>query len=175
MKMKIRNGSIAALAALAFTSIAGHALAAGTISTTAPASVTVLSPVTITKTQDLVFGSVVRPNVGTTTTTLDTSDGISQTQAGGGNGSIVASTTSSAKFNVVGPAAQVYTTGQTLTFTQAGLTGVTASLPAATTGTLGTLPASGTQELRYGGSFTMSSATTAQAYTGTLTVTINYN
>ena len=44
-----------------------------------------------------------------------------------------------------------------------------------TTGTLGTIPAAGVQEIRYGGQFDMGSATPAQAYTGTLSVTVNYN
>ena len=171
--MNIRNILAASAAALALTSIATSASAAGSVSTTAPASVTVLSPVTITKTQNLVFGSVVRPNTGNNTITLDTNDAVTKT--GAGDGTIVNSLTSSAKFDVVGAVGQVYTTGQTLVFTQASLTGITAGLPAATTGTVGTIPAGGSQELRYGGAFTMGPATTAQAYTGTLTVTINYN
>ena len=172
--MKIRNGLIATAAAIALSSTAGAAFAGGVVSTTAAASVTILSPVTITKTQDLVFGAVIRPlNASPNTVSMDANDTV--TISGAGNGSLVSSTTSSAKFNLVGPAAEVYTTGQTLTFTQTGLTGITASGPTATTGVLGTIPASGTQELRYGGSFNMSAATTAQAYTGTLTVTINYN
>jgi hypothetical protein len=161
--MNIRILLAASAATLALTSIATSASAAGSV----------LSPVTITKTQNLVFGSVVRPNTGNNTITLDTSDAVTKT--GAGDGTIVNSLTSSAKFDVIGPAGQVYTTGQTLAFTQVGLTGITAGLPAATTGTVGTIPASGSQELRYGGAFTMSPATTAQAYTGTLTVTINYN
>ena len=38
-----------------------------------------------------------------------------------------------------------------------------------------TIGAAGTQEIRYGGQFDMTPATTAQAYTGTLAVTVNYN
>lgn len=171
--MNIRNVLIAAGSAIALTSLATGALAAGSVNTTAPASVTVLSPVTITKTQNMVFGNVVRPTTGTSTITLNTSDVV--TESGAGDGSVVASPTSSAKFDVVGPATTTYSTVQSLSFTQTGLNNIAASAPAATSGTLGTLPAGGTQELRYGGSFDMTNATPIQAYTGTLSVTINYN
>ena len=172
--MKIRNALIAAGAALAVSAAATAAFAAGSVSTTAPASVTVLSPVTITKTQNLVFGSVIRPsNTGTNTVSLDQNDSISI--SGSGNGSLVTSTVSSAKFDVAGVTGTTFTTTQSLSFTQAGPTNVTATVPIASNGTLGTIPASGVQELRYGGSFDMHAATTAQAYTGNLSVTINYN
>ena len=174
--MNVRNLLVATAATLALSAAATGALAAGNVSTTAAASVTVLSPVTINKTQDLLFGNVIRPGTGANTITLDANDVVTKT--GAGDGSLAGGTISSAKFTVAGPAGQVYTTGQTLTFNQAGLTSIAPSLPSATTGSVGTIPGvSGpsSQELRYGGVFTMSNATTAQAYTGTLTVTINYN
>jgi hypothetical protein len=159
---------------LALGSLAGAACAAGSVSATAPASVTVLSPISLAKTQDMQFGQVVRPsNANTNTVTLDANDSV--TLGGGGNGSLVASTTLSAKFNLQAPAGTTYSTTQQLTFTQTGLTNIAASLPTATAGVLGTVPAAGIQELRYGGQFDMTSATPAQAYTGTLSVTVNYN
>ena len=155
-------------------SLATGAMAAGSVQTTAPASVTILSPTTITKTQNLVFGSVIRPsNANTNTVTLDANDTVTVT--GTGNGSVVSSTTSSAKFDVSAPAATTYTTTQSLTFVQTGLTNINASAPATTNGSPGVIPVGGIQEIRYGGSFDMNAATPAQAYTGTLTVTVNYN
>ena len=59
--MNIRNILIAAGSALALSALAGGALASGSVSATANASVTVVSPTTLTKTQDMVFGTVVRP------------------------------------------------------------------------------------------------------------------
>ena len=160
--------------ALSISGLAGAALAAGSVQATAPASVTIVAPVSLTKTQDLQFGQVVRPsNASANTVTLDANDTVSL--SGAGNGSLVASTTTSAKFNLSAPAGTTYSTVQTLGFNQTGLTNVAASLPTATTGVLGTVPASGAQELRYGGSFDISSGTPAQAYTGTLSVTVNYN
>jgi hypothetical protein len=172
--MNFRMGLRTAAVAAALSSLAGAALASGSVSATAPASVTVLSPTTLTKTQDMLFGQVVRPsNASANTVTLDVNNTV--TLSGAGNGSVVASTTKSAKFDIVAPAGTTYTTTQALTFVQTGLTNIAASLPVASSGTLGTVPVSGTQELRYGGAFDMDSTTPAQAYSGTLSVTVNYN
>ena len=144
--MNIRHTVIRIGAGLLLAGLASSAFAAGSVQATANATLTILSPTTLTKTQDMVFGQV------------------------------VASTTSSAKFNVTAAAATTYTTSQTLTFVQAGLTNISAGTPVATTGTLGTIGAGGgTQEIRYGGQFDITAATPAQNYTGTLTVTVNYN
>jgi len=166
----LRTGAVA----LALGALAGGAYAAGSVSATAPASVTVIAPVTLTKTQDLAFGQVVRPsNANSNTVILDTDNTV--TLSGGGNGGIIASTTSSAKFNLTAPAGTTYSTTQSLAFTQNGLTGVAASLPVASAGVLGTVPAAGIQEIRFGGQFDMTSSTPPQTYTGTLSVTVNYN
>ena len=82
-----------------------------------------ISPVTLTKTQDLVFGQVVRPsNSDGNTVTIDTNDTVTLT--GLGNGSVISSTTSSAKFNVIAAVGTTYTTTQTLAFVGGALTGV---------------------------------------------------
>jgi hypothetical protein len=172
--MKFRNALLAAGGVITAAAAASTALASGSVQATAPASVTVLSPVSLTKTQDMAFGQIVRPsNANTNTVTLDTNDTV--TLSGAGNGSVVTSTTTSAKFNLTAPAGTTYTTAQQLTFNQTGLTNIAAGNPAATTGTLGTVPAAGIQELRFGGQFDITSATPAQPFTGTLTVTVNYN
>jgi hypothetical protein len=171
--MQVRNALIAAGSAIALSALATSAFAAS-VSTTANASVTVISPVTITKTQDLMFGQVVRPSgVDDNTVSLDTNDTV--TLSGLGNASVIASTTTSAKFNVTAPAGTTYTTTQALTFAITGLTNIGPSLPAVTSGVLGTIPIGGIQELRYGGHFDMNSTTPAQAYTGTLSVTVTYD
>ena len=146
--MQIRHALIAVGPALALSALATCAFASGSVSASANASVTVISPVTLTKTQDLVFGQVVRPsNTDTNTVTLDTNDTV--TLSGLGNGSVLSSTTTSARFNVTAAAGTTYTTTQALTFAVTGLTGIGASAPVATTGTLGTIPAGGgSQELR---------------------------
>ena len=68
-----------------------------------------------------------------------------------------------------------YTTTQSLTFNQPGLTRVSVSAPVAGNGALGVIPAGGMQELRFGGAFDLTAATPAQAYSGSLAVTVNYN
>ena len=172
--MNIRNALIAAGSAIALSSLATAALASGSVSATAPATVTVLSPTSLTKTQNMAFGQIVRPsNASPNTVTLDVNDTVTLT--GAGNGLIVSSPTTSAKFDFTAPAATTYTTTQALTFAQFGLTSIGASAPVATTGVLGTVPIGGIQELRFGGNFDMTAATPAQSYTGTLSVTVNYN
>jgi hypothetical protein len=172
--MKFRNVLIVASSAIALAALSTGAMAAGSISTTAPASVTVLSPTNITKTQNLVFGQVIRPsNANPNTVTLDANDTVTLT--GTGNGSVVSSTTSSAKFDITAPTGTTYSTTQALTFTQTGLTNIAASAPVTTNGSAGVIPASGVQEIRYGGQFDMTASTPAQNYTGTLSVTVNYN
>ncbi|HEX3366170.1 DUF4402 domain-containing protein [Phenylobacterium sp.] len=172
--MTIRNALLAAGSIVALSALAGNALAAGSVQATANASVTVVSPTNLTKTQDMAFGTVTRPSTGTNTIVLSgVDDSVSKT--GAGDASLVASTTSAAKFSLATVAAINYTTTQSLTFTQTGLTNIAAGNPVAGSGTLGTVPANGTQVLKIGGQFDISSATTAQAYTGTLTVTVNYN
>ncbi|MBS0332526.1 MAG: DUF4402 domain-containing protein, partial [Proteobacteria bacterium] len=149
--------------------------AAGTVQATANATLTVLSPTTLTKTQDMAFGQIVRPTSGTNTVTLSPAGAVSI--SGGGNGALVTSTTNQAKFVVTTAAADTFSTSQTLTFTQTGLLNIQASAPTATSGTLGQITGAngGSQELNFGGQFDITSSTTAQAYTGTLTVTVSYN
>ncbi len=171
--MTIRNALIAAGSAIALTSLATGAMAAS-VQQTAAASVTVLSPVTVTKTADMAFGNVVRPTTGISTITLNTTNTVTET--GAGDGSVAPGlTTSSARFDVAAPAGTVFTTSQGLAFTQTGLTNVQPSLPQTADGTLGTIPAGGVQNIRYGGQFDMTSSTGIQAYTGTLTITVSYN
>jgi Domain of unknown function (DUF4402) len=174
--MTIRNALLAAGSIVALSMFAGSALAAGSVSTTANATLTVVSPTTLTKTADMAFGTVTRPSSGSNTIVLAAADGTVSILSGGtGDASLVSSPTSAAKFNLVTIAAITYTTTQSLTFAQAGLTNISASTPVAASGTLGTVPANGTQQLNFGGQFDISSTTTAQPYTGTLTVTVNYN
>ena len=175
--MTIRNTLIAAASALALSAAATGALAAGSLQATAVSSVTVVSPTTLTKTQDMAFGTVVRPSGanGNTTFKLDTNNTVTAT---GGDGSVVASTTSSAKFSLSTVAAITnYSTTQVLTFLPAGnLINVSASLPAVSgPGTSSTVPANGTEVLTYGGQFDVTPTTVPQTYTGTLVVTVNYN
>ena len=164
----------AALKGLVLLAIPTAAVAGGSVTATAPASVVILAPVTITATQGLDFGSVTKPaSAAGNTVTLDTSGAV--TVSGSGDATHAASTVSAAKFNLVGDAGVTYSTTQSLSFAQPGLTNVSASAPAVSNGAPGIIPASGQQELRFGGAFDLSAATPIGSYTGSLSVTVNYN
>jgi len=171
--MKLHKIIVGAVVLTSTIALATAASAAGSVNATAPATATIVSPVTLTKTQNMAFGSIVRPsNANTNTVTLDDSGTVTLT--GAGNATLVTSTRTAALFNVVGIAGTTYTTTQGLVFAPA-LANTAAAVPVASSGTLGTIPGGGAQELRFGGSFDITSATLAQAYTGTLSVQLDYN
>lgn len=154
--------------------LAATGATAGTVSATAPVSVLILAPVTVTATQGLAFGTVVRPgNEGANTVSLDADSHV--TISGPGDAATGASSVSAAKFDVAGDPGITYSTTQSLEFAQPGLTNVSVTAPVTTAGTPGVIPPSGVQEIRFGGSFQVSAATPTQSYTGALTVTVNYN
>jgi spore coat protein U-like protein len=172
--MKAQNALLLALAAAALT-LSATAASAGTVTATASVSVTILAPVTLQATQGLNFGAVTKPgNNGANTITLDpTSSNV--TLSGTGDAARAAGSVSAARFSLIGEAGITYSTTQSLSFVQPGLSRVSVSMPIAGNGALGVIPASGMQELRFGGAFDLDAATPAQAYTGALAVTVNYN
>lgn len=173
--MKAQNALWTALTALALIAPATAAYAGGSVSATAQVSVVILAPVTLQATQGLDFGAVTKPgNSNSNTVTLDAANS-SVTVTGSGDGARAAGAVSPAKFSLIGDAGITYSTTQSLTFDQPGLTHVTVSKPVASSGALGVIPGGGRQELRFGGAFDLSAATPVQSYTGSLAVTVNYN
>ena len=171
--MEMQKALLGPATALAMA-LAATGATAGTVTATAPVSVVILAPVTLTPTQGLAFGTVVRPaNAAANTVSLDANSNV--TISGAGDASTGGSTVSAAKFDVAGAPGITYSTTQTLQFNQAGLTNISVTAPATTAGAPGVIPASGVQEIRFGGSFDVSAATPAQSYTGALTVTVSYN
>jgi len=171
--MKVQNAFLGFAASLALA-LAATGATAGTVTATAPVSVTILAPVTVAAVQGLDFGMVTRPaNANSNTVSMDPSGNVTVT--GAGDGTHLAGGVTAAKFNIAGDAGITYSTTQSLTFSQSGLTNITASSPAATNGSLGVIPASGSQEIRLGGSFDVSAASPIQSYSGVLTVTVSYN
>ena len=137
----MRNILIAAASTVVVASLATSALAAGTVSQTATASATIVSPYTLASTSNMQFGLITRPsNANSNTVTLDANDAVTVT--GTGNGATVASTTSTARFTLTG-SPTTYSTSQGGTMTPFGLGTVSASVPVATTGTYGTIPIAG--------------------------------
>jgi spore coat protein U-like protein len=172
--MKAQNALVPALVAAALA-LSATAAKAGSVTATASVSVTILAPVTLQATQGLDFGAVAKPgNAGANTVTLDPASS-SVTVTGTGDGARAAGSVSPAKFSLVGDAGVTYSTTQSLSFDQPGLTRVSVSMPVAGNGALGVIPPSGVQELRFGGAFDLTAATPVQAYSGSLAVTVNYN
>jgi hypothetical protein len=172
--MKLQNVVLAALMAPALT-LSASAACAGTVSATASVSVIVLAPVTLAATQGLDFGAVTKPgNAGANTVTLDAASS-NVTVSGAGDAARAAGAVSPARFSLIGDPGVTYSTTQSLTFAQPGLARVSVSAPVAGNGALGVIPAGGRQELRFGGAFDLSAATPVQSYTGSLSVTVNYN
>ena len=166
---------IAALASGLFGSTSAYAQSSA--STSASGSVTLLRPITITKTADLEFGRVVKPSSGTGTVSMtNTSDA---TSAGSGAVAISGITTSRAKFTIDGEGGQGVSVTVPATFP---ITNGTDTITVTTTQNLGAsttlsnaLGAAGSASLNVGGSFSVPSANTTGLYTGTLNVSVAYN
>jgi hypothetical protein len=178
--MKLR---IALLAALAVSAAAPSAFAA---TAQATVSATLVNPGSVSATRALAFGTIVKPTSGTNTVTVSsTSSAQTPTLSGGGNASIpTAGQGTSATFNLVGVPNQTYNVASTvLAFTNndGSLTGIAAEAPTVQSGTFnsgtgnGQLPAGGTDNMFVGGHFSFSNTATAQLYSGTLDITVNFN
>lgn len=166
---------IAALASCLLGATSAYAQASA--STSASGSVTLLRPITITKTADLEFGRVVKPSSGTGTVSMTNAS--DATTAGSGAVAISGITTSRAKFTIDGEGGQGVSVTVPATFP---ITNGTDSITVTTTQNLGTsttlsnaLGAAGSASLNVGGSFSVPSANTTGLYTGTLNVSVAYN
>ncbi len=179
-QMKLR---IAVLAALAVAAAAPSAFAA---TAQATVSATLVNPGSVSATRALAFGTIVKPTSGSNTVTV-TSTSAAQTPGltGGGNASIpTAGQGTAATFNLVGVPNQTYNVASVaLAFTNndGSLTNVGNEAPTVQSGTFnsgngnGQLPAGGTDNMFVGGHFDFTNTATAQAYTGTLDITVNFN
>jgi hypothetical protein len=146
-----------------------------TVSTTG--STTIVQPVTIAKTHDLAFATIVRPTTGNGTVALTaSSDTVNVT----GTGTLATGTASRAKYTITGEGGQVVAVSFPATFDMSDgnshtLTVTLASDASGGTTTLSsTLGNTGTASLNIGGSFPVSSTTTSAAYTGTFNVDVAY-
>lgn len=142
-------------------------------------STTIIQPVTVTKTNDLVFGRVVRPGTGSDTVTIgNTSDGVT---TGGSAVAIATSgvTTSRAKFTVAGEGGQTVSVTVPANFSMTGSgTAIVVTLSGDKTGSQalgGTLGTSSSIDVNVGGSFTLASTQATGAYSGSFVVSAAYN
>ena len=169
---KILLGLVAAASAL---SLASAASAAGSVVATSPVTMTISTAINLTRTTSMAFGTIIKPSIAASNTVVLAPTG-TLTISGAGDGSILTSTPhSQAIFSLVAPAGTTYASTTSLSITPA-LSNVSATTtPTTTTGTYGTVPTGGIQDLNVGGQFDISDTTVAQAYTGTLSLTVNYN
>lgn len=153
---------------------------AAPVSANANANATIVAPNQLTATRDLDFGSIAKPTVGATTVTVASAASASATPSvSGGNGFVpTPGQARAATFHLVGTSGQTYSiTANNLSFAGADgeLSNVGAETPVAASGTLNTLPADGQDDLYVGGHFDITSETDTQVYTGTLSLTVDFN
>ena len=159
---------------------ANPALAQSSANATAPGSTTIVQPVTVTQTADLVFGRVVRPSSGSDTISItNASDAVTAT---GGTAFPIATTgvtTSRAKFTVAGEGAQTVSVTVPSTFSMTGTgTAIVVTLSGDKTGSQalgGTLGTASSIVVNVGGSFALASTQATGAYSGSFTVSAAYN
>jgi hypothetical protein len=170
-----------ALAVLAATGGAGSLAQAAPLSATATAEANIVAPNQVTVARNLQFGSIAKPTTGSNTVTVASaaSGAATPTLSGGGNAFIPTSgLAAAATFHIAGTAGQTYTvTNSTLAFPGAGvnLTGIGSESAVAASGVLNTLPGSGQDDLYVGGHFDISTTTGVATYSGTLSLTVNFN
>lgn len=167
---------VAAIVAAAGGSATAYAQASASQSTTGTA--TIIRPITLAKTSDIAFGRIVRPSTGTSTVTINPTTGARSIS--GGDGVLLSSTVSRAAYSVGGEGGQTYSITVPANFAMTrsgGSDTVTVNLVGtATSDTLsGSLGADGTNTFGVGGSFDVSNSTSTGAYSGTFTVTVQYN
>jgi hypothetical protein len=170
--MKLRNILIGAVA---LSALASSAFAQ--VNATAATEATIIRALTIDDTQDMSFGTIVRPAANAT---------VSLSTAGAVTGvTTVGTGQAAAKFLVSGEGGQTFSIAQTISLGGPSTLVVTPLLAAGASGSIagavGTLSGnlgeatSGTAELVYGASFPITATTATGAYTGSLVVTVNYN
>lgn len=163
MKHFVKSAVAVGTVAIALLSAAGAQAA----STTAGATASILSPVSVTKSADLAFGKIVA-GAASSTVTL--------TSAGGftcGTGLTCYGTHGAAAFNVAASSGETVTVAadSSVTLSDGGSNTMVATLsPSVTTIALTT----GTGNFSVGGELTVGASQAAGAYAGTFAVTVDY-
>lgn len=141
-------------------------------------SANVIRSLAIAKSSDLVFGRIIVPSSGIGTVSLDPVTGL-VTATGTGVAVLGTPASAAAQFTVSGEGGQGISVTIPPSFILSGPGGTIAVATSANaTGAQvlsGTLGGAGALALRVGGSYTINAATPRGAYSGTLTVTVQYN
>ena len=163
--------------AVLFTAAQAHAQSYTTATTSAVASATILQPITLLKTTDLAFGSMVRPSTGTNVIVINESTG-ARSVTGGGDAALGAATNTRATYSVGGTGGATFsiTVPSSVTLTRSGGS-ETMPVTLASSATTGTLSngTSGTANFGVGGSLPLATTTVPGSYSGTFDVTVGYN
>jgi uncharacterized protein DUF4402 len=141
-------------------------------SATANATATIVPAISISKTADLAFGLIVAGAGGTVAIGTDSSRSVNG-PVGLTNGSFPVS---AASFTVTGGANLNYTVSLPTSTTLAGPSSASMTVNAFTSNpsATGTIGSGGTSTLAVGATLTVGAAQTPGSYTGTFTVTVNY-
>lgn len=150
---------------------------AGSSSLSSTIGATVFRSIAMTKTTDLSFGRIAVPSSGSATVSLAPATGAVTLSGGARKVSSVAST--AAAFSVSGEGGQAVTVTVPSTITMTGPGGdvsVTTSATGSGSQTLsGSIGSAGTLSPTVGGSFSLPSTLAPGSYTGTFSVTVQYN
>jgi hypothetical protein len=174
------NKFLIAAAAALVAAVASPVLAQSSASTTGTGSITIIRPITIAKTADLAFGTVVRPSTGAGTAVVSAAG--ARTVTGGVVGLSSGATPAAAAFTVTGEGGQSISVTIPATFTMInGADSLTVTTSNNLTGSASAqtlsnaLGAAGTLGFTVGGSVPIASTTTTGLYSGTFTVSAAYN
>jgi hypothetical protein len=136
---------------------------------------TVIRSIAISKTSDLVFGTIAQPASGSGLVTIDPNSGARTTLGAVG---LSSPTPSRATFSITGEGGQAFSVSVPATFQMNGPAPITVTTTSSVTGApllSGVLGSQGSFTLGVGGSAPINSTTPAGDYTGSFTVTVAYN
>jgi len=146
-------------------------------STAGTAIATVYRPISVSLSSNLAFGKIVRPTSGSGTVTIDATSGARTMSAGAGLNS---PTPSRAAYSVTGEGGQLFSVAVPSTFVMSGSGGGSLTVTTSTTATASqalssALGSAGSYSFGVGGSLPITSTTTTGSYSGTFSVTVQYN
>lgn len=170
MRVIVGGALIALLSSVAVPALAASANGTG--------SVTILRPITVTNNANLAFGTIVKPASGSGTVTV-TTGGVRSVGGSNPPTALASTTATAADFTVSGEGGQLISVSVPATFDLTGPSSATLTVTTSATHigsqTLSNaLGGAGTLDVAVGGTITVADTTTTGAYTGTFSVSADY-